>query len=111
MPLLTSYQKSLGIPRFNNAVDWGHLWFLTKPIFTLLEYFYQHVGNFGVAILMLTVVIRLITFPLANKGYEMGVKMKKIQPELQALQKNKGRPGRAAEGDDGPLCSGRRSTR
>ena len=75
------------IPRFVDAVDWGNLWFLTKPIFAMLEFFYQQVGNFGVAILMLTVVIRLITFPLANKGFEMGVKMKKIQPELQALQK------------------------
>jgi YidC/Oxa1 family membrane protein insertase len=87
VPVLNAYKASLGAPRFDDAVDWGHLWFLTKPIFILLEYFYQHVGNFGVAILMLTVVIRLITFPLANKGYEMGVKMKKIQPELQALQK------------------------
>jgi len=87
VPVLDAYKKSLGIPRFDDAVDWGILFFLTKPIFTLLEFFYQQVGNFGVAILMLTVVIRLITFPLANKGFEMGVKMKKIQPELQALQK------------------------
>ncbi len=87
MPTLDAYKASLGIPRFEDAVDWGILSFLTKPLFTLLEFFYQKVGNFGVAILMLTVVIRLITFPLANRGFEMGVKMKKIQPELQALQK------------------------
>jgi YidC/Oxa1 family membrane protein insertase len=87
VPMLNAYSASLGIPRFVDSVDWGNLWFLTKPIFSLLEFFYQQVGNFGVAILMLTVVIRLITFPLANKGFEMGVKMKKIQPELQAMQK------------------------
>ncbi len=87
MPAINAYKASLGIPRFDDAVDWGHLWFLTKPIFTLLEFFYQKVGNFGVAILMLTVVIRVVTFPLANRGFEMSVKMKKIQPELQALQK------------------------
>jgi len=87
VPMLKAYTASMGIPRFVDSVDWGNLWFLTKPIFALLEFFYQHVGNFGVAILMLTVVIRLITFPLANKGFEMGVKMKKIQPELQAMQK------------------------
>ena len=86
-PVLSGYHRALGIPRFDDAVDWGNLWFLTKPIFALLEFFYQNVGNFGLAILMLTVVIRIITFPLANKGYEMGMKMKKIQPELQALQK------------------------
>ncbi|HEY5106468.1 MAG TPA: membrane protein insertase YidC [Caulobacteraceae bacterium] len=87
VPVLNAYKKSLGAPRFDDAVDWGILWFLTKPIFWLLEKFYGLVGNFGIAILMLTVVIRLLTFPLANKGYEMGVKMKKIQPELQAMQK------------------------
>ena len=87
VPVLNAYGAALGAPRFGDAVDWGNLWFLTKPIFMLLEFFYQHVGNFGLAILMLTIVIRLITFPLANKGFEMGVKMKKIQPELQALQK------------------------
>jgi YidC/Oxa1 family membrane protein insertase len=87
VPVLNAYKASLGAPRFDDAVDWGWVWFLTKPIFTLLDIFYQKVGNFGVAILMLTVVIRLITFPLANRGFEMGVKMKKIQPELQAMQK------------------------
>ncbi|MEO8925745.1 MAG: membrane protein insertase YidC, partial [Caulobacteraceae bacterium] len=86
VPVLNAYKKSLGVPRFDDAVDWGFLMVLTKPIFTLLEFFYQLVGNFGVAILMLTVVIRLVTFPLANKGFEMGVKMKKVQPELKALQ-------------------------
>lgn len=86
VPVLNAYKKSLGVPRFEDAVDWGFLFILTKPIFTLLEFFYQHVGNFGVAILMLTVVIRLITFPLANKGFEMGVKMKKLQPQLKELQ-------------------------
>jgi YidC/Oxa1 family membrane protein insertase len=87
VPMLKGYEKSLHIRRLVDAVDWGNLWFLTKPVFALLEFFKQQVGNFGVAILMLTVVIRLITFPLANKGFEMGIKMKKIQPELQALQK------------------------
>ncbi len=87
VPMLKGYAKTLGIPLFDDAVDWGNLWFLTRPIFTLIQFFYSIVGNFGVAILMTTVVIRLITFPLANKGFEMGVKMKKIQPELQALQK------------------------
>ncbi len=86
VPALKAYGRALGVPRFDDAVDWGHLWFLTKPIFLLLDFFFQQVGNFGVAILMLTVVIRLVTFPLANSGFEMGVKMKKIQPEMKAIQ-------------------------
>ena len=86
VPALKAYGRALGAPRFDDAVDWGHLWFLTKPIFLLLDFFFQRVGNFGVAILMLTVVIRLVTFPLANSGFEMGVKMKKIQPEMKAIQ-------------------------
>jgi YidC/Oxa1 family membrane protein insertase len=86
VPVLDAYGKALHIPLFDDAVDWGNLWFLTKPIFALLEFFYQHVGNFGVAILLLTVVVRVVTFPLANRGYEMGIKMKKIQPELKSIQ-------------------------
>jgi YidC/Oxa1 family membrane protein insertase len=87
VPLLNAYKRDLHVPRFDDAVDWGILMFLTKPIFWILEQFYQRVGNFGIAILMLTVVVRLVTFPLANKGFEMGVKMKKLQPQLQELQK------------------------
>jgi YidC/Oxa1 family membrane protein insertase len=87
VPVLTGYKQSLGVPRFEDAVDWGFLWFLTKPIFFLVDYFYSLVKNFGFAILMLTVVIRAIMFPLANKSFEMGTKMKKLQPQLQELQK------------------------
>ncbi len=84
--VINGYKQTLGIPRFEDAVDWGILWPLTKLTFIVVEFFHQLVGNFGVAILMLTVVVRLVTFPLANKGFEMGVKMKKVQPELKALQ-------------------------
>ncbi len=86
VPVLDQYKNTLGVPRFEDAVDWGLYWVLTKPIFWLLEQFHRAVGNFGIAILMLTVVVRLVTFPLANKGFEMGVKMKKLQPQLKELQ-------------------------
>jgi YidC/Oxa1 family membrane protein insertase len=94
VPELEAYKKALNIPRFDDAVDWGMFWMLTKPIFYLLDAFYRGapdlhlpgVGNFGIAILMLTVVIRAITFPLANRGFEFGVRMKKLQPQMQVLQ-------------------------
>ena len=85
-----SFRKAVGpndIPRFDEAVDWGRLWFFTRPIFTILEFFFQHVGNFGVAILLLTVVVKLLFFPLANKSYESLTKMKKIQPKLEEIKK------------------------
>jgi YidC/Oxa1 family membrane protein insertase len=78
VPMLKDYEKTLGIPRFDDAVDWGMFWFFTKPIFMLLDFFFQHVGNFGVAILLLTVTVKLIFFPLANKSYESMSKMKKL---------------------------------
>ena len=84
--LLDSYEESLGIQRFDMAVDWGWFAFLTKPIFLLLDWLYSIVGNFGVAILLLTVILKLIFFPLANKSYESMAKMKKIQPEMMALR-------------------------
>jgi YidC/Oxa1 family membrane protein insertase len=87
VPLLQDYEKRLGIPRFDDAVDWGHLWFLTKPIFSLLMFLYHRVGSVGVAILLLTVVVRLVFFPLANKSYESMSKMKKVQPQVEELRK------------------------
>jgi YidC/Oxa1 family membrane protein insertase len=87
VPLLQGYQKSLGVPQLDQAVDWGMFWFLTRPLFAIVEFFYQHVGNFGLAILMLTVCVRLVFFPLANKSYESMSKMRKIQPQVEALKK------------------------
>lgn len=85
-PVLKQYEDNLAIPRFDQAVDWGNFWFFTRPIFQFLEFIYRHVGNVGVAILMLTVVIKLIFFPLANKSYESITKMKKVQPQMEELR-------------------------
>ena len=89
--LLQSYEAKpedggLGVYDFDKAVDWGHLFFLTRPIFYTLNFFGDLIGNFGVAILILTLIIKLILFPVANKGYESMSKMKKLQPEIKKLQ-------------------------
>ena len=85
-PVLKGYQTSLGAAHLDEAIDWGMLWFITRPIFQFLAFIFQHVGNFGVAILLLTVVVRVIFFPLANKQYESMTKMKKVQPAMEALR-------------------------
>jgi YidC/Oxa1 family membrane protein insertase len=90
VPVLKAYQKALGVPEFDQAVDWGNFWFLTRPLFTVVEFFYQHVGNFGIAILLLTVTVRIVFFPLANKSYESLTKMKKVQPQLEQIKKRAG---------------------
>jgi YidC/Oxa1 family membrane protein insertase len=85
--LLRDYQARLGIHRFVDAIDWGQLfWFLTKPFFYVLEYFAQLVGNFGVAILMLVVVLKAITFPLANMSFKSMARMKQLQPKITELR-------------------------
>jgi len=87
VPVLKDYETKLGVERFDSAVDWGNFWFFTRPIFQFLEFIYRHVGNFGVAILLLTVAVKLIFFPLANKSYESMSKMKKAQPQMEELRK------------------------
>ncbi len=72
--------KRYGIQRFDNAVDWGWFWFITRPMFWLLDHFYKLVGNFGLAILLLTVVVKLLFFPLANTSFKSMSRMKKLQP-------------------------------
>lgn len=74
------------IPRFDDAVDWGMFSFFTRPIFNILEMFYKLVGNFGIAILLLTVTLKLVLYPLADKSYESMAKMKKIAPEVEKLK-------------------------
>ena len=88
--LLGRYRDELGIPRFDDAVDWGWFHFLTKPIFLALDWLYQQVGNFGVAILILTVVIKLLFFPLANRSYVMMSRMKALTPEMTAMRERFG---------------------
>jgi len=67
-------------------IDWGWFYFITKPLFRLIDIIYHYVGNFGVAILIVTVLIKLAFFPLANQSYRSMAKMKKIQPQIAALK-------------------------
>jgi YidC/Oxa1 family membrane protein insertase len=85
--ILRGYEASQNISRFDNAVDWGWFWFITQPLFWLLDQFYKLIGNFGLAILMLTVVVKLLFFPLANAQFKSMGKMKKVQPEMERLKK------------------------
>ncbi|HEY3695740.1 membrane protein insertase YidC [Phenylobacterium sp.] len=86
VPVLRDYQAALKISNFDNAVDWGMFRIITRPIFTFLEFIYKHAGNFGISILILTVCVRVLFFPLANKQYESLTKMKKLQPQLEELK-------------------------
>jgi YidC/Oxa1 family membrane protein insertase len=83
--LLDGYAAS-GIPRFDRAIDFGWFYFLTKPIFLTLQFFYKMLGNFGLAIMLLTLCVKLLFFPLANKSYQAMSKMKLLQPEIQKLR-------------------------
>lgn len=80
------YEKNLGIKRFELLIDWGWFYFITKPLFFVLDWIYKHVGNFGVAILLVTVLLKILFFPLANKSYASMAKMKALQPEMTAIR-------------------------
>lgn len=85
--LLKAYEEQYNIPTFDKAIDWGNFWFLTRPMFVVLDYLYKFLGNFGLAILGLTVLVKLIFFPLAHKAYESMTKMKMLQPKVEELKK------------------------
>ncbi len=83
---IDAYQASLGIKNFDLMIDWGWFYFITKPLFWLIDFIFKFVGNFGVAILIVTVLVKAAFFPLANKSYMSMAKMKAIQPQVAALK-------------------------
>jgi YidC/Oxa1 family membrane protein insertase len=83
---INGYERDLGIKRFDLLIDWGWFYFITKPMFFLLDWIFKHVGNFGVAILIVTLILKGVFFPLASKSYASMAKMKAMQPEMLALR-------------------------
>src|SRR5277367_4982625 len=83
---LGGYNRQLELNHFDLLIDWGWFYFITKPMFLALDFFYHLVGNFGIAILLVTVLVKLLFFPLANKSYASMAKMKSVQPQLAALK-------------------------
>src|SRR3954471_13865247 len=83
---LGGYNKQLSLNHFDLLIDWGWFYFITKPMFLALDFFYHLVGNFGISILLVTVLVKLLFFPLANKSYASMAKMKSVQPQLAALK-------------------------
>ena len=84
--LLDDYEEALGADRLDLAVDFGPAWFLSKPMFYVIDFFNRATGNFGVAILLLTICVRVLLFPLANKAYASMSRMRKLQPEMIRLR-------------------------
>jgi YidC/Oxa1 family membrane protein insertase len=84
--LIDTYREQLGAKQFDKLVDWGWFYFITKPLFWLIDWLSRLFGNFGLAILATTVLVKLMFFPLANKSYESMAKMKKLQPEMEKIR-------------------------
>ena len=83
---IDGYAKDLKIDKFDLAIDWGMMYFLTKPLFFAIDYFFKLVGNYGVAIILVTICIRLVFFPLASFSFRSMGKMKLLQPEMTRLK-------------------------
>jgi YidC/Oxa1 family membrane protein insertase len=84
--VIDGYAEKLGIEKFDLAIDWGWFYFFTKPLFFIIDYFFKLTGNFGLAIVIITALIRLVFFPLANYSFKSMAKMKILQPEMVRLK-------------------------
>tara|TARA_B100000700_G_scaffold330370_1_gene456274 strand:- start:1144 stop:2823 length:1680 start_codon:yes stop_codon:yes gene_type:complete len=84
--VIDGYAKTLNIDKFDLVIDWGFLYFITKPLFFGIDYFFKLLGNYGLAIIAITICIRLAFFPLANFSFRSMAKMKALQPEMVRLK-------------------------
>jgi len=84
--VIDGYAESLNISKYDLAIDWGWFYFIVKPLFFAIQYFFELSGNFGIAIILITVCIRLAFFPLANYSFRSMAKMKVLQPEMTRLK-------------------------
>ena len=84
--IVDGYNDRLRLNKFDRLIDWGWFYFITKPLFLAMDWIYRHVGNFGLAILIVTVIIKFFFLPLANKSYASMAKMKAVQPEMMAIR-------------------------
>jgi YidC/Oxa1 family membrane protein insertase len=84
--LLDRYADKPGIAKFDRAIDWGWFIWFEKPIFKILDWLFKQVGNFGVAIILLTILVRGLMFPIAQKQFKSAHQMKMVQPKMKALQ-------------------------
>ena len=84
--IIDGYAETLNIDKFDLAIDWGFLYFITKPLFFGIDYFFKQLGNYGLAIIAITICIRLAFFPLANFSFRSMAKMKALQPEMVRLK-------------------------
>jgi len=83
--ILDAYEKA-GVTQFDRAIDWGWFVWFEKPIFYLLDWLFKHIGNFGVAIICLTIIVRALLFPVAQRQFASMAAMRKVQPKMKALQ-------------------------
>ncbi|MCF3639156.1 membrane protein insertase YidC [Rhizobium sp. TRM95111] len=86
VPTIDQYEAQYSIPRFDLMIDWGWFWFFTKPMFQMMDFFFRYFGNFGIAILITTIVVKAIFYPLASKQYASMANMKKVQPKMEELK-------------------------
>ena len=84
--VVDNYDRTLHLNRFELLIDWGWFYFITKPMFMVIDFFFRWTHNFGVAILIVTVLVKAVFFPLANKSYASMAKMKAVQPQMAVIK-------------------------
>ena len=87
---IDGYKENPGLKRFDLLIDWGWFYFITRPMFRLIDFLFKIIGNFGLAILAVTVVVKIAFLPLANRSYQSLAKMKAVQPKIKELKEKYG---------------------